>query len=205
VFNPGLVTAEQIEAGRVDVEGRCVLELGCGAGLPSLVAASLVERRPEMVVLTDYPDDDLMEELRVNIDRNKGELRRPVYARGYAWGEDAHELLSLLAPTQQGYDILILADLLHLTPPIHPLLNSLTSLLARTPTSRAYISVGAYTKQPVVEAFRQAAGDAGLAWEDWDMGGAWEGSNVQGVGEVEDKEGLIALKVTVRGWIVKWR
>ncbi|KZO90425.1 hypothetical protein CALVIDRAFT_466365, partial [Calocera viscosa TUFC12733] len=204
VFNPGLVTAEQIEAGRVDVEGRCVLELGCGAGLPSLVAASLAERGPEMVVLTDYPDEALMDALQANVERNKGQMHCPAHVRAYAWGEDVEELLSLLPPGKQGYDILLLADLVHLTPPIAPLLTSLTALLAHTPTSRAYISVGEYTKQLVADSFLSAVEDAGLVWEKWVMVEGWEGSEVVGVGEVRSREDMGILKESVRGWIMRW-
>jgi len=199
------VTAEQIETRRVDVAGRCVLELGCGAGLPSLVAASLAKGSPDMVVLTDYPDEDLLDALHANVDRNKGQLRCAIYTRGHSWGEDVKNLLTLLPSDKHGYDILILADLLHLTPPIAPLLASLTGLLDHTPDSRAYISVGTYTKQPVVDAFFCAAEAAGLAWEEWDMGERWEGSEVMGVGEVQDREGLGQVKSSVRGWIVRWQ
>ncbi|KZT58255.1 hypothetical protein CALCODRAFT_432962 [Calocera cornea HHB12733] len=204
VFNPGLVTAEQIESGRIDVEGQCVLELGCGAGVPSLVAASLVAGGPQMVVMTDYPDEDLMDALQANVERN-AQLHCPVHIRGHAWGTDVQELLALLPPDKEGYDTLILADLVHLTPPTAPLLASLTSLLAHTPTSRAYISVGAYTKQPVVDAFLLATDDAGLVWEEWAMDGRWMGSEVIGIGEVRSREDMGELKKSVRGWIVRWR
>lgn len=42
-----------------------VLELGAGAGLPSLVAAFLGARK---VVVTDYPDSDLIANLKHNVD-----------------------------------------------------------------------------------------------------------------------------------------
>lgn len=46
------------------VKDRTVLELGAGAGLPSIVAATLGARR---VVLTDYPDPDLVETMWRNV------------------------------------------------------------------------------------------------------------------------------------------
>ena len=49
------------------VHGRTVLELGAGAGLPSIVAAKLGAR---MVVVSDYADVELVENLRYNIERN---------------------------------------------------------------------------------------------------------------------------------------
>ena len=43
------------------------LELGAGAGLPSLTAASNGARR---VVITDYPEDELLETLQWNVHEN---------------------------------------------------------------------------------------------------------------------------------------
>jgi predicted nicotinamide N-methyase len=47
------------------VKGKSVLELGAGAGLPSLICAI---NGASQVVVTDYPDADLIENLRYNID-----------------------------------------------------------------------------------------------------------------------------------------
>lgn len=47
------------------VLGKNVLELGAGSGLPSLVCAA---RGAQKVVVTDYPDADLIENLRYNIE-----------------------------------------------------------------------------------------------------------------------------------------
>jgi nicotinamide N-methyltransferase len=46
------------------ITGRNVLELGAGAGLPSLVSAINGARK---VIVTDYPDPDLIENLKHNI------------------------------------------------------------------------------------------------------------------------------------------
>lgn len=53
------------------VMGRNVLELGAGAGLPSLAAAIW---GAEHVVLTDYPDEDLVDNMRINVDAAKDVL-----------------------------------------------------------------------------------------------------------------------------------
>jgi nicotinamide N-methyltransferase len=46
------------------VQGKTVLELGAGGGLPSLVCAL---SGAVQVVVTDYPDADLIENLRYNV------------------------------------------------------------------------------------------------------------------------------------------
>jgi nicotinamide N-methyltransferase len=50
------------------VKGRYVLELGAGAGLPSLVCAI---NGAVGVVVTDYPDSELIENLNYNIEHCK--------------------------------------------------------------------------------------------------------------------------------------
>lgn len=47
------------------VKGKTVLELGAGAGLPSLVCAL---NGASQTVVTDYPDAELIDNLRYNID-----------------------------------------------------------------------------------------------------------------------------------------
>ena len=46
------------------MQGKTVLELGAGGGLPSLVCAL---SGAAQVVVTDYPDADLIENLRYNV------------------------------------------------------------------------------------------------------------------------------------------
>jgi nicotinamide N-methyltransferase len=51
------------------LKNKSILELGAGAGLPSLVAAINGARN---VVVTDYPDADLVENLRYNVEHCEG-------------------------------------------------------------------------------------------------------------------------------------
>ena len=53
------------------VHGRTVLELGAGAGLPSIAAAIWGAKQ---VVVTDYPDVDLVENMQMNIEAAKDVL-----------------------------------------------------------------------------------------------------------------------------------
>ena len=71
-----------------------VIELGAGTALPSLLASTL-PTPPILVVVTDYPDDLILNNLQSNIDRNSGSITPPciVQCRGYEWGKDPSHLL----------------------------------------------------------------------------------------------------------------
>ena len=92
------------------VEDKDVLELGAGAGLPSLVCAA---RGARHVVVTDYPDPDLTENLQYNIDHCAPiPSQASIVAAGYLWGNDTGQLTSKLGEPSAGFDLLILADIL---------------------------------------------------------------------------------------------
>lgn len=55
------------------VHRKSVLELGAGAGLPSIAAAIWGAKN---VVVTDYPDEDLVENMRINVEAAKDVLPR---------------------------------------------------------------------------------------------------------------------------------
>lgn len=87
-----------------------MLELGAGAGLPSLVCALLGAKK---VVVTDYPDANLIENLRFNIAQSSDVLEENVIvAEGYLWGDSIDRLKSHLPSCNTGFDLLILADIL---------------------------------------------------------------------------------------------
>jgi len=93
LFSPALLLAERIERGLIEVYDRTVIELGAGCALPSLLMATLAEP-PSLVVVTDYPDDIILSNLRDNVDRNRGVTKRcTVECRGYEWGSDAEHLM----------------------------------------------------------------------------------------------------------------
>lgn len=95
------------------VRGLTVLELGAGAGLPSLVSCKLGASR---VVVTDYPAAGVVENLRELLADN-GIAESLCEALPHVWGQDPGPLLSLLPPSAQhggegGFDVLLLAELL---------------------------------------------------------------------------------------------
>jgi nicotinamide N-methyltransferase len=68
LWNAGRTISKFIETSASElVHGKNVLELGAGAGLPSIVSAL---NGAETVVVTDYPDADLVDNLRYNIEHS---------------------------------------------------------------------------------------------------------------------------------------
>lgn len=126
---------------------RTVLELGAGAGLPSLVSAILGAKK---VVVTDYPDPDLVTNLWQNIDtcalladgQKEGGGKR-IVAEGYCWGADVGALTAHLprgaALPPSGFDVLILADLLFNHSEHVKLVSTLKATLAETRDSKALV------------------------------------------------------------------
>ena len=65
LWNAGRTVSEYLEENRKTlVEGKAILELGAGAGLPSLVCAL---NGAATVVTSDYPDSELVDNLKHNI------------------------------------------------------------------------------------------------------------------------------------------
>ncbi|KAL8926359.1 MAG: hypothetical protein Q9172_001810 [Xanthocarpia lactea] len=127
------------------VQGRNILELGAGAGLPSIAAAIWGAKQ---VLVTDYPDEDLVENMRMNIDAAKDILPQSankIVAKGHVWGASADPLLSCLRPGCCGFDTLILADLLFNHSQHAALVSTIQSTLVRSPHARALVFFTPYT------------------------------------------------------------
>ncbi|KAL8952754.1 MAG: hypothetical protein Q9222_001339 [Ikaeria aurantiellina] len=127
------------------VKGKNILELGAGAGLPSLAAAIWGAKN---VVVTDYPDEDLVENMRVNIDAARDVLPESsnIVAKGHVWGASAEPLLSCIASgSGGGFDTLILADLLFNHSQHAALVATIQATLARSPSATALVFFTPYT------------------------------------------------------------
>ncbi|KAF8974101.1 nicotinamide n-methyltransferase [Entomortierella lignicola] len=101
-----------------------VLELGAGAALPSFVTAI---NGASKVIITDYPDDDLISNIQYNAEQVVPLLTRDsvVIVQGYLWGSNTRPLLTHLNPSMSTtssasgtseprklFDTIILSDLL---------------------------------------------------------------------------------------------
>ena len=103
--------------------GKRVLELGAGASLPSLVCGKL---RCDKLVISDYPDDNILNNIKELIIENELMTScEDISVRGHIWGEDVEMLLkdddkssTMVLNTDQEvlnnnkFDTIILAELL---------------------------------------------------------------------------------------------
>ncbi len=113
-----------------------------------------------------------------------------------------------------GYDILILSDLLHFDRSHDVLISSMTSLLRRSTDSRAYIAAGSYTRPEVRDTFLRKVEEAGLrvdpgsgSTED-SLSLAQVAGDTQWLGKLQvsglDREQLAARKAVCRYWTARW-
>lgn len=137
VWNAGRTISTYLEEHAQDlVRNKTVLELGAGAGLPSLVCALNGARQ---TVVTDYPDADLIENLRYNIAHCSILTKPPkIVAEGYLWGASTEAVTRYLSG-EEHFDVLILADLLFNHSEHAKLIKTVELTLKKSPDSRAYV------------------------------------------------------------------
>ena len=138
LWNAGRLISTYIERNPSLITNKTILELGAGAGLPSLVCGVLGAKT---VVVSDYPDPDLVANLWTNIEGlgmtgdRKGDT--VVVAEGYCWGADTSSLLEHIA--DPGFDVLILADLLFNHSEHAKLVATIKATLSRTQDAKALV------------------------------------------------------------------
>lgn len=102
---------------------------------------------------------------------------------------------------------MILSDLLHFDASHDALLASLTALLSRVPSARAYVAAGRYTAPTHCARFVHIAAEAGLVLEEGTEAGE-EGSTWRGAMEVRggglDRVQLAVRKGMCRWWVGRW-
>lgn len=148
------------------LDGLAVAELGAGAGLPSLLAATTTAARA--VVATDYPDAPLLEALTANAAAAAAAApAAPLTVAGLRWG-DAPAAAALVA-AHGPFDVVLMADLVSNHGAHAKLLATLEVLVGGA--TGGGVGVVAYGHHRVAcvdadEAFFVAAADAG-----WHVGG----------------------------------
>ena len=140
LWNAGRTVANYLEANKDEViKEKTVLELGAGAGLPSLICAL---NGAKHVVVTDYPDVELIENVDLNIEKCSLLPDPPrIHATGYVWGAETTSLTSHLPESERyaGFDMLILADLLFNHSEHSKLLLSVQRTLKRNISAQALV------------------------------------------------------------------
>ncbi|KAJ7599058.1 putative methyltransferase-domain-containing protein [Mycena floridula] len=202
LFSPALFLAEQIERSLIPCENLSVIELGAGCALPSLLL-STVENPPSLVLITDYPAEILQANLRRNVERNAAlvSTQCKVISQGYDWGTDVADLK---VHAKEGFDIMILSDLLHFHDSHDALVTSVKTLLRRSSHAKLYVAAGKYTKSNVCQSFIEKATLTGLNLVEKTPDEAdcfWQGKYP--VSKL-DPEDLAVRKAACRFWVGEW-
>ncbi|KAF9778310.1 putative methyltransferase-domain-containing protein [Thelephora terrestris] len=134
-----------------------VLELGAGAGLPGILIAKT--RDDVQVVLSDYPDEELIDALNQNVAANVS--NGSVHVVPYDWTTGDTTPFRALSP--DGFDVIIAADTLWNVDLHGAFLQSLESLLRRDTDGPSTPSInlvaGLHTGRWTIQAFLRAVED----------------------------------------------
>ncbi|KAH3759171.1 nicotinamide nmethyltransferase [Pelomyxa schiedti] len=109
LWNAGISLSDFLESDPAIIRAKSVLELGAGGGLPSIICALEGAKR---VVITDYPDEPLLENIRYNVNENIPATFKAacsVEVMGHLWGKAPE---SLLGPGGEKFDVILLSDLI---------------------------------------------------------------------------------------------
>lgn len=204
-----------------EIKGKTVLELGAGAGLPSIMAAVLGAKK---AVVTDYPDVDIVETMWKNVDGceliprsnqpSQEQQQQPpqekgfnhdqniITAKGFIWGADPRPLLAQLQPfgeEERGFDVLILADLLFRHSEHGKLIDTIRDTLKRTRDAKAFVFFTSY--RPWLQhkdlAFFDLARERGFVVD----------KVLEKIMErpmFENDPGDEEIRKTCTGWVVRW-
>jgi nicotinamide N-methyltransferase len=132
VWQSAITLAEEMTFGRVDVKGKVVVELGAGAGLPGIVASRVGAKS---VVISDYPEDCIVENMEKNLRSNQLESDVPAVIKGFAWGTPIDALVGAIpvcSNQSQGFDVVLMADTLWVESQHHNLLRSLQDMCVQS-------------------------------------------------------------------------
>ncbi|KAJ2455766.1 Protein N-terminal and lysine N-methyltransferase efm7 [Coemansia sp. RSA 2336] len=106
LWNAAKVFAKHLDVHKEYVKDKTVLELGAAGALPSMIAAA---NQAQRVVITDYPDNTLLDNIRKTTELNFPGDRPSIVVAGHKWGYDIDEIRELNEGKK--FDVLILCDL----------------------------------------------------------------------------------------------
>eukprot|EP00033_Pygsuia_biforma_P001327 GCRY01001502.1.p1 GENE.GCRY01001502.1~~GCRY01001502.1.p1 ORF type:complete len:246 (+),score=51.98 GCRY01001502.1:78-815(+) len=107
MWNAGKFFADYYDT-EFSCEGKRFLELGAGASLPSIFAA---RKGAKLVVATDYPDEELVDNVKLNLKNHCADVKGSVVGMGYRWGDSVEPLLQAMSGETE-FDVIIMADLI---------------------------------------------------------------------------------------------
>ncbi|KAJ3053697.1 nicotinamide n-methyltransferase [Rhizophlyctis rosea] len=111
LWNAGLSMTKYLDKHKDLYVGKRVLELGAAASLPSLICAVNGAKK---VVITDYPDPELINNMHHNAAQNAPDALADgvVQIVGFQWGTPIDDLLTALGGPTEKFDLILLADLI---------------------------------------------------------------------------------------------
>ncbi|OJJ44358.1 hypothetical protein ASPZODRAFT_72127 [Penicilliopsis zonata CBS 506.65] len=164
LWNAGRTSAHYLEERAAGLlHGKDVLEVGAAAGVPSIVCAVKGART---VVMTDYPDPELVENMRYNASLATSSIPESstLHVDGYKWGNPVDGLLSYLPAGSTGFDVLILADVVYAHREHGNLVKTMQQTLKKSPDSLALVIFTPYEPWllPKTEKFFPLAEEGGF-------------------------------------------
>lgn len=117
-------------------ENRTTLELGAGGALPSIIAALTGSIT---TVITDYPDQPLLANILHNVSQNVTHRNDRVFVTGYIWGQNTTPLLKLLSEKRDGFDVIMLSDLIFNHSQHDALLDTCEQVLSSSPGAAVFV------------------------------------------------------------------
>ncbi|PKI83565.1 nicotinamide N-methyltransferase [Malassezia vespertilionis] len=203
LWRAGMLLADAIYTGAIEMDGKCVCELGAGVGLPALTAALCAS--PTKVVVTDYDDDDVINALRCNVrrtlDANPTMHPSPISIYPHTWGNAMDDVLDLLpcsaSDPSPRFDVLLLADCIWERFAHASLLKSITGLLARRADARVYMVAGLHTGRAVLLQFLRRMLDAGFVLVSLPHLDRWPSLAGTPIAELPGAEHIMELQVDV--------
>lgn len=129
LWNAGIFTADYLDKNAEElVKGKDILELGAAAALPSIICGY---NGAKTVVCTDYPDVELIENIKYNVEHSEGLDHENVHVDGLIWGNDYEPILQKIRGSNKDkkFDLIILSDLVFNHTEHHKLLKTCQDVL----------------------------------------------------------------------------
>ncbi|CAM0138073.1 Protein N-terminal and lysine N-methyltransferase efm7 [Umbelopsis sp. WA50703] len=128
LWNAAKVFGNYLDENKDLCRNKSVLELGAGAALPSIIASA---NGATKTVVTDYPDQELIDNIEYNIKSNLPTQceNQSICAKGYVWGTKVAPLKDELPNAETKFDIIILSDLIFNHSQHHAMLRTCRDLI----------------------------------------------------------------------------